>query len=151
MNEKGISRTNLFLIELIIVVLFFAFASIIVMQVFVKASDLADDSMALNGAVIAAQSAAELDKATPIENHSSSERYQYFDENWQPIEHSGGQYILTTTTQMDNRWTGIMATFTYNITSGERLIYQLQAKKYYSSGIASIQSNSSQERGDPNE
>ncbi|MGI6730696.1 MAG: hypothetical protein ACOX5F_02175 [Anaerovoracaceae bacterium] len=43
-----------------------------------------------------------------------------------------------------------MAIFTYDVTKGDELIYQLQSKKYYSNRILQG-SEPSQERGDPHE
>lgn len=132
MKEKSISRSHLFLIELILVILFFAIASSIALQVFVKASDLADSTMALNGGMMLAQSTAEIDKNTPFEELDLSERTEYFDEHWQKVDASTASYALTSKVELEDRWAGIMANFTYKITSSETLIYQLQAKKYYS-------------------
>lgn len=64
---RGMSRSHLFLIELIVVILFFAFAGAVTVQVFAKAHELAQDTEALNGAILAVQSAAETDKASSFE------------------------------------------------------------------------------------
>lgn len=53
------SKSALFLMELIIVILFFALTSAVCMQVFVKAHLIAEDTNSMNQAILAANNAAE--------------------------------------------------------------------------------------------
>ncbi len=53
------SKSALFLMELIIVILFFALTSAVCMQVFVKAHLIAEDTGSMNQAILAANNAAE--------------------------------------------------------------------------------------------
>ena len=64
MRSRTMSGSGLFLIELMLAILIFALASAICLQVFVTASQLSDESVAINRAVISAQSGAECFKAT---------------------------------------------------------------------------------------
>lgn len=54
------SKSALFLMELIIVILFFALTSAVCMQVFVKAHQLAGDTQDLNRAILFANNASEV-------------------------------------------------------------------------------------------
>lgn len=59
MRNKASSRTGLFLMELIIAVLFFALASAICIQLFVKSHLISESSVELNHGVLWAQNMAE--------------------------------------------------------------------------------------------
>lgn len=60
MKKKSASRSSLLLMELILSILFFALASAVCLQLFVKASLLSRDTQELDRAVRCASSAAEL-------------------------------------------------------------------------------------------
>ncbi|MEA4815620.1 MAG: hypothetical protein VB120_02030 [Lachnospiraceae bacterium] len=64
MKKDASSKTGLFLIELIAMILLFALCSAVCMRIFSSAKTLSDDSRALSNSSLVAQSAAECFKAT---------------------------------------------------------------------------------------
>ncbi|HML38573.1 MAG TPA: type II secretion system protein [Bacillota bacterium] len=145
---KSMSRSHLFLIELIVVILFFAFAGAVTVQVFAKAHELAHDTEALNGATLAVQSAAEADKAAqfgeidasfdatkaPADGASGMANARapvYFDADWRLTDPDGAVYVLTSEVVLEERPAGVMAVFHYAAASGNKIIYELDTKKYF--------------------
>lgn len=63
MTNKSSSKTPLFLMELIIVILFFSICSAICMKIFASSQMLSKDASTLTGSVLACQSVAEVYKA----------------------------------------------------------------------------------------
>lgn len=134
-----------FLFELIVVIFFFAFASIISLQVFVKASNLSQDSVSLQKSVLEIQSAAERDKTLSPKGLNWTIRAQHFDRDWAETDEANASYKLVTQVDQKSRWAGTMVHFHYKMYEGETLLYELESKKYYSSAAASS------EGGDVNE
>lgn len=132
MQFRGMSRSQLFLIELIVVVLFFSFAGAVTVQVFSKAHGLAQSSEALNGAVMAAQTKAETDKTLGFKDIGKAEDTLHFDGSWNITDSSEAVYTMTTETTLEHRDAGTMAVYNYSVTSDDGIIWQLQTKKYYS-------------------
>lgn len=133
MQFRGMSRSHLFLIELIIVILFFAFSAAIAVQVLSKAHELSQSATALNGAVLAVQTAAETDKTVRLQDIDTSQRTTaYFNEDWEIAEPAGAVYIMTSDVALEEREAGTMAVYSYSVASDNKVIYQLQSKKYYS-------------------
>lgn len=64
MSKRNYAKSELFLMEFIVVILFFSLCAAICISAFVKANTISEDSKSLNHAVILAQSAAEKIKAT---------------------------------------------------------------------------------------
>jgi type II secretory pathway pseudopilin PulG len=64
MRARGMSRSGLFLMELILVILFFAISAAICLRVFASARQTAERGHDLSCAVLAAQSAAECYRAS---------------------------------------------------------------------------------------
>lgn len=133
MKERFISPQP-FLFELIVVIFFFAFASIISLQVFVKASNLSQDSVALQRSVLEIQSAAEADKTLSQEDLNGLIRVRYFDKNWAETDEAHAFYTLVTEIDRNSRWAGTMVDFNYKMYQEDTLLYELDTKKYYSSG-----------------
>lgn len=132
MKGRNISRSNLFLIELIIVILFFAFASLIAMQIFLKADEIASDTDTLNGAIMAAQTAAETEKATSFQDLKVLSKNTYYDEDWKITEKKNKAYTLKRSIKLEKRTAGTLVTFVNIITQEGDMIYKLESKKYYS-------------------
>lgn len=91
MNRKGRARSSsLFLLELIIAILFFAIASAICVQIFVKSHLLSADASQLNHAVNVTSSAAQtIDHAVSMEEVNDDltavfgdDSHIYYDANW---------------------------------------------------------------------
>ena len=106
MQFRGMSRSHLFLIELIIAVLFFSFAGAITVQVFSRAHDLAESTTALNGAVIAAQTAAETDKTALFENIGAARDTVYFNRDWEITKKPEAVYNMTSDVNLEEREAG---------------------------------------------
>lgn len=134
MQFRGMSRSHLFLIELIIAVLFFSFAGAITVQVFSRAHDLAESTTALNSAVIAAQTAAETDKTALFENIGAARGIVYFNRDWEITKKPEAVYNMTSGVNLEEREAGTMAVYIYTVAAsdGDKIIYRLHAKKYYS-------------------
>ncbi|HHY29042.1 MAG TPA: hypothetical protein GX523_20295 [Desulfitobacterium dehalogenans] len=131
MKFKGMSRAHLFLIELIIAVLFFSFVGAVTIQVFAKAFRLADDTVALNGAVLAVQTAAETDKTARLADILPTIRTTGYTEDWEAVDPSGAMYTVTTEVTFQQRQVGTMVVYNYTAMADEKIIYRLTAKKYY--------------------
>ncbi len=109
------SKSSLFLMELIIAILFFALASTVCIQLFVKSHVIAEQTTNQNQAVIQVQNLADAfiasdgDMATMMSwfpNHSiilDNEFLLFFDEKWQPCTVSEGyfQAMLSYTGETD--------------------------------------------------
>ncbi|MGI5892278.1 MAG: hypothetical protein ACOX7H_06045 [Bacillota bacterium] len=152
MKIKNLSKTHLFLIELIVVILFFSFACSIAVQVFAKADHLEGNATALNESMLAVQSAAEIDKNTDLQEIDLARQPTYFNKRWQIVDSENAAYKMTYQVDLQNREAGTMAIFTYTVASieggGNEIIYHLQAKKYYSGETVTA---ASQTGGGPNE
>lgn len=138
MQFKGMSRAHLFLLELVVIILFFSFAGAITVQVFSKAHALAQNTTALNEAVTAVQTAAETDKFLKLQDVTAGQKVLYFNENWEAADAGGAVYTVTSDVSLEARPAGTMAVYDYTASSGDGIIYQLQSKKYYS-GEAAVQ------------
>lgn len=132
MQFRGMSRSQLFLIELIVVILFFSFSVAIAVQVFSKAHELSQSSAALNGAVLAVQTAAETDKTVRLQDINTKQNTVYFNEDWEIAEPAHAVYIMTVDVTLEEREAGMMAVYNYSVTSNDEVVYRLQSKKYYS-------------------
>ncbi len=64
MSKKNHTKSELFLMEFIVVILFFSLCTAITISAFVKANHISEESKLLNGAMILAQTTAEKIKAT---------------------------------------------------------------------------------------
>ncbi|WP_027399647.1 type II secretion system protein [Anaerovorax odorimutans] len=131
MIDNRITKSNLFLIELIIVIMFFAFASTITLQVFFKANEKSADSTALNGALMVTQAAAEKAKSITYTDLNKIAETEYFDENWNPSNVENAKYTLNTKIKTETKNSGIMVTLTYKAKSSTETIYELKSKKYF--------------------
>lgn len=130
MQFRGMSRSQLFLIELIIVILFFSFAGAITVQVFSKAHELAQNSTDLNGAILAVQRAAETDKTAAFSEIDMNQEPIYFNSNWGLSTPSEAVYTLKSNITLEEREAGSMAVYDYTVMSNEEIIYTLQSKPY---------------------
>ena len=98
---KARSKTSLFLIEMILMVLFFSLSAAVCMQFFASAQTTSQNSRDLNNAVLYAQSAAECYKAAngdPAQTASllncpvpeaAEAILLFFDSKWNPVPETG--------------------------------------------------------------
>ena len=93
--DRSSSKTKVFLLELIIIILFFAIAAAVCVNLFVKAKIISDNSSDLTMAVLQGQKTAETVKGAPAGMEADLlEGFQpggegryiaYYDKNWNPI------------------------------------------------------------------
>lgn len=133
MNRQGISRGQIFLVELILMILFFSVTAAVLLQVFFKAREYSMDSALLSKAIIAAESTADRTLALPLSDAKNSGDVVYLDENWNAADESSSAYELHV------QWTeepaaGQLTGLTITVLSSETgdAIYTLETKKYYS-------------------
>lgn len=104
MNRKG-SKSALFLMELILAILFFAAASAVCVQLFVKAHLMSQDTVDLNRAVAGAETAAavlraedgDLNAALPLLEGAVPEGgglAVYYDAGWKPAAEKEAVYVM---------------------------------------------------------
>lgn len=122
MSKKNHTKSELFLMEFIVVILFFSLCTAICISAFVKANHISEESKLLNGAIILAQSTAEEIKAT---GDISDEKYRdYHDDS----------YSLEVMTEVQNEiLVADIAVFDANNRGKE--ICRLKVKKYLSDEV----------------
>lgn len=145
---KRIRTSNTFLIELVIVILFFALSVAVIMQLFATAHRNSVLSTETNAAMIRAESVAEqlrmlnwgeqeLGDFLGAENSSSEGNAQtctlYYDQNWERVQ-SGASYGLTVKIQPQQKDGGILLLSDICVekqTAGEaETLYSLRADHY---------------------
>ncbi len=95
MDTKG-SKTKLFLLEMVIILLFFAFAGAVCMNLFAKAKMISEQSTDLTQAMLQAQAAAEAVKTTGGDERELEKLIGgapdeaglivYYDREWNPVK-----------------------------------------------------------------
>lgn len=130
-NKKNISRANLFLIELIIIITFFIVSLTIIMSIFSKANSLSVDSSALNGAVVTMQTNAEQYKLMTFNNLKTGTQALYYDKNWQSSKEENGYYMITVEISLEDKNNSVIATFNQNakFMNNNKQIFNLETKK----------------------
>ena len=136
-NKKNISRANLFLIELIIIITFFIVSLTITMHIFSKANSLSVDSSALNGAAITMQTNAEQYKLMSYNDFNAGTQALYYDKNWQSSKKENGYYVVTVEISLENKNNSVIATFNQNakFVSNNKQIFNLETKKFFKKDI----------------
>ncbi len=143
MESSRVSHLRAFLVELMLVVLFFSMALAITIRVFEAAHSLRRKASDLTEAVAIAQTLAEYLKASDAKEDYKQklialggiERgetiYFYYDEKWQlqPREEEGG-YRVEVLTQIESLQSGECIGSHIVIKNKEGSIYNVQAKKY---------------------
>lgn len=132
-NKKNISRANLFLIELIIIVSFFIVSLTITMRIFSEANSLSFNSSALNGAAITMQSNAEHYRLMSYKDLNTDIFTLYYDKNWNSSEEKNGYYVITIEISLEYKDNSVIASFNQNakVLSNNKHIYNLETKKFY--------------------
>lgn len=121
MGRANLSKSNLFLLELIIVILFFSVCTAVCVGLFVQARQISQNSTALSDAVLLAQSAAECFKADSLESLPLQDGKAYFDKDTAPCGQDAAVYILELTENMDSD----IATADICVTFGGEQIFEL--------------------------
>ncbi len=138
MSIHRTSRSGLFLMELILIILFFAITSGVCVNLFAKAHVLSAASTDLNHAVLQCETAAETYKhldgdlgqvASSLGGEQQGEMLVlYFDQEWNQVtDRETAVYRLTLVqTQEENGLTGAVV----SAAKGEKELYQLTVKKF---------------------
>jgi Tfp pilus assembly protein PilE len=118
-----ISKSAIFLFELMVVILVFTVSAAICTSIFVKAYTFSEDSEDLTMAVIKAESAAERFKAG--ENREAGELY--FDKDWESVSSESGagfRIVLSPSEQ------GGLSVCGIEVYKGAESLYSLEVKAY---------------------
>ena len=141
MNKQPTRRSNLFLVELIIAILFFSLASTVCVRIFVKSHTLEEESIQLNHAVSAATSVAEifrkqenpfdiLERQYP-DGIRNDNNYQFFySGNWSLCNKEEAIYTVIADFTKD----GSFESADIQIVTSNQCIYDLFVKKYVDQG-----------------
>jgi hypothetical protein len=133
-----ISKTAIFLFELMVVILVFSFASAVCAGIFGKAYRFSEESKDLTMAVLKAESIAEEFKAG-----EAPDGVLFFDKEWKALaeeevdENSSAYFIRTATREDDGMWEmDISVKKTGRGGVGPQDVYDLQVKSYAGEGAA---------------
>ncbi|MCR4656260.1 MAG: hypothetical protein K5770_08550 [Lachnospiraceae bacterium] len=138
MKNKN-AGTSLFLMEMIIIVLFFSVASATCVQAFVNSHLLDEHTKELNHAVIIAQGFADVMRGTDGELDSLLAAYPdaaagesgltaWYDKEFYPCEEAGASYVAEVQIKAEGKLNAI--TVTVRTTEENTEIYTLSATKY---------------------
>ena len=112
---NGHSRSTLFLMEQLVVILVFAICSAVCVTIFVESYQMERHSLDMNYALLAAGSGAECYKASGGDTRKAAERLSdfsvfsggaaavYYDEDWNPCGEAGAFYVLRITPESSLR------------------------------------------------
>ncbi len=133
MSKSNISRTNLFLIELIIIIAFFIASLSIIISVFSKVNSTSIEASALNGASITMQSNAELYKIISYDELPTDTQTLYYDKNWQITSAGSEYYIIKVEISLEDKDYSVIASFNQEAKFADsgKPIFTLEAKKYF--------------------
>ncbi|MDR2157425.1 MAG: hypothetical protein LBO81_06580 [Clostridiales Family XIII bacterium] len=120
-----ISKSAVFLFELMVVILIFTIAAAVCTSIFAKAYSFSSDSKNLTMAVIKAESAAERFKAS--KGAGGQPDALYFDKHWQAVasERDAAFKIVLSPSEQ-----GGMSVCDIEVYSGDKSIYNLEVKAY---------------------
>lgn len=133
--KQPIKKSSLFLMELIIVLFFFALCAAVCVNIFIKAKLISNQSYELNKSIIASQNAAECFKAANANINTLAEFLHGtaegdvvkigYDKNWQNINMSNAVYLMNINIEKSNKdiYTAVITVYKENL-----LIYSLAAK-----------------------
>jgi type II secretory pathway pseudopilin PulG len=127
-KKQGI-RINTFLVEIVVVILFFALSATVTLQLFVAAHNRQRESSEISAAMLQAQSLVEQFRAG-----ETMDATLYFDEDWNPVMGSG-KYEVALRVNPEERAAGQMLVANVRVVRSaadgtEKEIYGLTAKKY---------------------
>lgn len=140
MKNHSSRRSNLLLMEIILSVLFFSFASAVCLQMFVRASLLGRETKELDMAVRYVSSAAELfshpehavehiQTLYPDALIREQDAYVWFGEDYQACSEEAASYRMEISSYSQDAHTTVWSVGLYHIASG-REIYRLESSTY---------------------
>jgi len=127
-----ISKTAIFLFELMFVILVFSVSAAICSDIFAKAYKFSSDSKDLTTAVLKAESVAEEIKADVLSNTTDEEKTTpvyakiYYDKDWQDSSEGDSVYTLTRSPS----WHGDVLTVIVQVDRGDEHIYDITVQAY---------------------
>ena len=150
MSSRNYAKSQLFLMEFIVVVLFFALCSAICISAFVKADSISKESKARNHALILAQSAAEaikgldtnefdqLSKLIGLHETEDHKLQGYYSQNFESlgtgaVEAKKATYVMEANLKTKDQM--LTAEITVREISSKKNICKLQVKKYLPEGM----------------
>lgn len=139
---KG-NRVNTFLVEIIVVILFFSLSAAVTLQVFAATHLKGQQSTDLNMAVILTQRLTEEYRANGVSNewcHTPETQggqtvyTVWYDKDWNPVEENGRYKLLFTVSELSSDEAGREYGFTAEVFSvgeeQERSVYRLESEQY---------------------
>lgn len=134
MKQINPSRSGLYLVEFVIVLLFFSVASTIVFQFFMKGSGISSEAYDLNIAVVRAQSITEKVLSTGGEDDLLSAQFTrtpdgyvvYFDKDWMETDAGREKYLAEITVST----AGSMLVSDVAVKKGAQELFSIHAQRY---------------------
>ena len=146
MKHTSLSRSGLFLMEMIFAILFFSIGCAVCVQLFVRSYNMSTDSRNLNHAVTCAQSVAEAVKGThappeelkayfPDSEASGDTLQVFYNNNWLTCARSLAVYQMDVVIQTDSPFLATQITV-WEISDPEaEPIYSLQTQVYLTHSV----------------
>ena len=140
MRKAPAKRSNLFLLELILAIFFFALAGAVCLQLFVQARTLSRQTHARNQALVCAKNVSALFEAGegsfseilreyPDARQEDSLLTIYYDEEWQPCAQGQETYLLTLTLS-ESSWEDYLLKGEIQVTDKEETLCTLDVSCY---------------------
>lgn len=140
MRKAPAKRSNLFLLELILAIFFFALAGAVCLQLFVQARTLSQQTHARNQALVCAKnisalfeagegSFSEILREYPDAQQRDSLLTIYYDEEWQPCTLEQETYLLTLTLS-ESSWEDHLLKGEIQVTDKEETLCTLDVSCY---------------------
>lgn len=123
------SRVQSFFLELAMVILFFSLAAAVVIRFFAAGSQLSNCSRDVNGAILAAQTAAEAVAASPEIQENST---VYYDSQWNRTD-SPDAFRLEVSANSELPGAGTLCHYSIIVTAegDEKPLFELDTAKYW--------------------
>ena len=132
-TQQPSKKSSLFLMELIIVLFFFALCSAVCVNIFAKAKLLNEQSYELNKSIIAAQNAAQCFKAANSDIYKLADLLNGttednavkigYDKNWQNTEITNAVYIININIEKNK---SNLDTADITVSKADKMIYSLE-------------------------
>lgn len=132
-TQQTSRKSSLFLMELIIVLFFFALCAAVCVNMFAKANLINQQSYELNKSIIAAQNAAQCFKAADSNTEKLADLLSGaadvnvvkigYDKNWQNTEIENAVYIMNIVINKNN---GNLSKAKITVTKADKVIYSLE-------------------------
>ena len=125
---KSGSRANALLMELLIVILFFMFAAMTLVQIFGMSQSRSRQAMAANDAMLEAQNMAET--LYDAEDTESVLTEMGFTRNGEAWTLENGEYTLVVTEMLEETKAGVLRSTRVDAVYGEKTVISLPATRY---------------------